>query len=253
MAGKSQRMRARCRLEDKYLEVTPATKSGRNYLLRSCQARPDDLTYRVWIRDYEQLPVVRQRVGITAKDWQALQRGGEVVHLVPRLLMEGWVLAQKEARECRERVVRDIERTILALNRLFLKESRNLAGKDRVECATIQSMDGSVLLWLAIILSAKLDFLKYHWRPDREEIPDYVTARGFIFDDDYRIAFDSPERLEAGIGQTVSPAELIGLTLEATASRGLTPEVIYPSIHHLRATVARDSGDPQLIAIYCKD
>jgi hypothetical protein len=131
-------------------------------------------------------------------------------------------------------------------------------------------MDGSAKLWLSVIRSAQKDFLKLHsdprrisewddlfvWDlldgdysilPGREDAWNYITARDFLFDDDYKIDFGSPgdEAYKA-----ISCKELLEFLEEIYSGKQCNTSFVSLSINHLRSFVANESNDPDLIEEY---
>lgn len=250
-------------LEADYLLVSPLNPDDEAALKSSLEAKDSDLIIPFWgegIRealDEFDVPVSRRR---SLRDGAEFHKGLEVETL------RRWVVAQKEAREHREEVISAVDKTQLELSRLFTREKRvECAEHERVASAILPYMDGSTVLWLSVILSAKKDFLRLHEDPRRipeweelhtnspagisEDAWVYITARDFIFRDDYYIDLDDP--ISKKLGQAVTLDDLLSWLVETCKSHAVDSSFVNPSIEHFRAQVARATGDPKLITKYC--
>jgi len=175
---------------------------------------------------------------------------------------------KKRQKDLRAKSIETAENSLTELHKLFLRDSRYEKKAsfhpDTQKSGIIPHMDGSVLLWLSVILSAKRDFLigiddprrAEHWElmdlretldenwnviKGTEDAYSYLSAKAFLFDDTYRISFDNPNDPTFS-GKTITCRELLDVI--TSTSDGA---IINPDIEHLRSSVAKLSGDPILI------
>lgn len=250
-----------------YLEVHVVDAIQRLIIRTTCYAVDSDLRVSLWIND---LP---DELEVSEEEYKALSDGKSLARKLDWYILRPWVTLQKQSRIIREGTLKGLESLLEKLSKLDDKEDEALSGrKERVSSDIIPSMDGSVDLWIRVLASAQRDFLRGYRDPERaeewdmiaqedlldengevkrgqEEAWNFVTARDFLLDDDYYISFDSPEAMENGTGKEINCRDLIEWLIEV----GAGPSILDPSIEHLRARIAKASGDPQLISIYCKD
>jgi hypothetical protein len=191
----------------------------------------------------------------------------EIRHNIIRGFFENQIKIDKKRLES----IANVEKVQRNLQRLFLRDYRiRKEHNDFVKSDIIPSMDGSTLLWLGVILSAKKDFLKGYNNPKRisewdllnprdlqeedgtikrgnEEPWSYITARDFLFDDNYRIDLGDPY---SSRDKTVNCKELLEFLIEICNSKELDSSLLDPSMKHLRRSLAQESGDPKLVSIY---
>ena len=254
-----------------YLRVKIRTKYGRRTAKAACKASKSDLNLIFW--GDEQVRAVQDGIGLSAQERTLVAEGDVLGKYAPRELIETWIKDRKAARLQREKSIQFTEKVLRDLHKLFLRERRqSKAITDRVHSGIIPFMDGSTLLWLNVILAAKKDFLRGHDDPRRidewdlltpqdlldesggvkrgnEEAWAYVTARDFLFDDNYRIDLGNPED---GSNKSVNCEDLLDNLIESCNNKKTDSTFVDPSMAHLRASLSRKSGDPKLIEIYCK-
>jgi len=227
----------------------------------------------------EDISQAKEEMQLTEKESAALLSGEALSKRMPRDTIEKWVIENKERREKREDVLRRLEKVLKALHKLFLREKRSQKyTTEFVKSDIIAYMDGSTLLWLSVIASAKKEFLKLHDDPRRIESWDsaspmdlcspngevkrgfedawaYLTARDFLLDDSYEIDIDCPKEVDEKLVSTksVNLETLLEYLIENCKNREIEAGIIDPSVNHLRRSLAKASGDPYLIAKYCKD
>jgi len=240
------------RFSDDYFTARVSSSFGKLQTKKRVECLDADLTARFWGRD--SIQKIQDVLGLTTSEKISLRNGQTLGKYIPQTLMESWVRQRKEARVKREDTVRRIEKVLTALHKLFLKDRRyRRAAQGQVSSDIMPYMDGSTLLWLSVILSAKKDFLRYHDDPDRDEIEDYKTARDFLLDEDYHIDLDLPEQRDKGKGKFVNLRDLLDFCIENCRGRKLDTGLIDPSTEHLRSSLAKAAGDPKLIAKYCRE
>lgn len=254
-----------------YLLIKIRTKYGRTTAQGSCQAEESDLDLIFW--GDEQVRKVQDSLKMSPNERTLVAEGDTLGKYASREYIEEWIKEKKARRLEREKSLSFTEGVLNKLHKLFMRERRQLKSvTDRVNSGIIPSMDGSTLLWLNVILSAKKDFLRGYedsrrleeWdtlspkdlldesgsvKRGNEEAWAYITARDFLFDDNYFIDLGSPWE---GVDKSVNCEDLLDNLIENCNSREKDSTFIDPSMTHLRSSLARKSGDPRLIEIYCK-
>lgn len=253
-----------------YLWVEPATKTSKANIKRELEVEDEDLSIPFWGPDIRKTCDI---FNLSPIQRMSLRKGEAQKKYVERSLVTAWIEERKSIRRHRENVISLIDDVSTDLHKLFLQDRRYRRKAERtVESDIIPHMDGSTLLWLDVILKAKKDFLKLHADPRRiqewwddvtpedlleedgtvkrgkEEVWLYVTARDFLLDDSYTIDLDEPD-----CNQGVSLEDLLDYLVESFGGKSLDSSFINPSISHLRAQIAKATGDPKLIAIYCAE
>lgn len=247
------------KIQDGYLLIEVRSESVRQTLIKSVNATQDDMIIYIWGED--KIRDLLSLAEVTTKQRLQIRNGQTIGKYLPFSKVEEFVIERRDFRLKRDDVIARIDKVLKALNRFFLKELRRLKKarefiklQDSINPAIIHCMDGSALLWLNAILAAKKDFLRWHYDPHKEEIEDYVSARLFLLDDTYHVLMDGPESLEAGTAKYVNLRDILGLCMEQCKRMDLGPLwAVEPSVEQLRASLARASGDPKLIALLCKD
>ncbi len=255
-----------------YLLVTVKSDHGRKQVLSSCNAEEEDLCLIFW--GDEQLKHVEDHLSISTKEKRLMIRGEEFIKHADITTINNWVLNQKQIRLRREESLLFTQKVLDDLHKLFLRERRESNSiANRVNSGIIPYMDGSTLLWLNVILSAKKDFLKGHNDPRRidewetllpadlldglggvkrgnEEAWIYITARDFLFDDNYFIDLGDPSE---GKDRSVNCDDLLDNLIENCNSKQTDSTFVDPSIKHMRSSLSKMSGDPKLINLYYKE
>ena len=258
-------------IKNDYLVVIPATQTGTNSLLKDTRVKKDDLCISFW--GSEQIRKTSELFGLSAKERMSLYQGQTLRKYIKRSLLITWAEEQKECREHREYIIEQIDVVSKALHKLFLKDKRlQRKAQAHVKSGILPFMDGSTLLWLNVILASKKDFLRLHGDPRRaseweqlrpedlieedgsvkrglDEAWQYITSRDFLLDDEYLIDIGDPIE---GTQKPVNLEQLLSWLIETCRGRSLDSSILDPSIEHLRAKLARASGDPKLIILYCK-
>jgi hypothetical protein len=248
-----------------YLRVKIRTKYGRETALVACNAKEEDLNLIFW--GDKQVRRVQDLIGLSRYERTLVAEGSTLGKYASRPCIERWVTERKEFRIAREESIERTEKALRDIHKLFLKEQRmSKAITSRVNSDIISSMDGSTLLWLNVILAAKKDFLKGHedsrrideWdllvpqdlldqvgnvKRGNEEAWAYITARDFLFSDQYYINIGSKD---------INCKDLLDTLIESCNNKQNCVSIIDPSIKHLRASLAKKSGDPKLIELYSK-
>jgi len=268
-----KKIQVRVKQIEEYLVITIRTKRGRQEIREVTKAQKEDLSLSFWGDEKKK---VEETLLLSKKDIEKIQLGETVGKYAPRVLVESWVREQKEIRNHREKSIQNIDNLLKSIHKLFLKEKRILdRAEDCVNSDILPHMDGSAYLCLCVIVASALkEFLKGHGDPRRikewealsvydlidregkiergqEDAFSYLSAKGLLFDDDYQIDFDSPEKIEKGEAQTISCKDLLESVVEVYKIRGIP--AYNPSIESLRSSTARSSGDPKLIALYCDE
>lgn len=254
-----------------YLKINIRTKYGKRIIREACDAKNSDLNLIFW--GEQKVKGIMKTLKLSRNERRLISEGDTLGKYAPRQHLEEWVEETKQHRIRREASLKYTEDVLNKLHKLFLRERRQLKSiTERVNSGIIPFMDGSTLLWLNVILSAKKDFLRGHCDPRRvdewdllkpqdlldengvvkrgnEEAWAYVTARDFLFDDNYFIDIGNPYK---GEDKAVNCEDLLDNLIENCNSRMTDSTFIDPSISHLRASLSKKSGDPMLIETYCK-
>jgi len=179
----------------------------------------------------------------------------------------------QEWKEQKTRLLEEIDEAKRFMHKMALRDDRLVKkAKNWTACDIVNWMDGSILLWFSVILSAKRDFIEYYDYPNRWEIKDFVTAYGLLFRDDYRITIDCalPHQCKKctrgevegklckicggrGIkyekkGREVNLEELLEFCIEACSSKKVEVSFLDPSVQHLRKNLALAVGNQKLAA-----
>jgi hypothetical protein len=262
---------AQISIKNDYLFIVPIYPSGRKTVMRDAAARQEDLLIQFWGK--EQIRKVCDLLKLSAKERMGLYRGDSIARYVKRSLLTIWVEEQKDQRQHREQVIEKLELVSKALHKLFLRDKRlHKKALEHVKSGILPFMDGSTTLWLSVIISSKKDFLRLHGDPRRilewehleledlieedgtvkrglDDAWQYFTSKGFLLDDEYLVDIGNPEE---DTQKPVNLEQLLSWLIETCRGRSLDSSIVDPSIEHLRSELAKDSGDPKLIAIYCK-
>lgn len=254
-----------------YLRIKIKTPYGIKTATKKCSAQKEDLNLIFW--GEESVKAAQKKIGMSGREKRLVAEGDTLGKYISRNVIHEWILEKKNIRKQREESIQQTELVLRALHKLFLKERRQeKAIGSRVRSGIIPFMDGSALLWLSVILAAKKDFLKGHDDPRRidewdmldpcdlldvsggvkrgsEDAWAYVTARDFLFNDDYHIDLGNPDE---GIDKSVNCETLLDNLIETHSSRESAATFIDPSMSHLRSSLSKKSGDPRLIALYVK-
>ncbi len=259
------------RMINGYLRIIIKTAYGKETIAQVCSAETNDLDLFFW--GDTQVREIQDSIGLSPKERTLLIKGNTLGKYAPRSMVEYWVNKKKEATAVREASILRTDEVLRELHKLFLRERRMAkSNSKRVSSVIIPCMDGSTLLWLNVILGAKKEFLRGHDDPRRidewdtmtpwdlldepdhvkrgyEEAWAYITARDFLFDDNYLIDLGDPyDKNSKGI----NCADLLDNLIENCKGRKIDSSFVDPSISHLRASLSKKSGDPKFIKLYCK-
>lgn len=251
MNTKIQRARVQLYMSGEYLVLQISSRRERLSRELGIDLEKEDMIIHFW--GHQKIREVLSSAPITTKERQSLRRGGVVRCLYPQELLPEWVLKRQRIRANIDRINDRIDTVCNELSRFCSRQEKLRERAQFITSSdTIPYMDGSALFWLSMILTAKKDFLKFYWDPEKYSNEDYLGAAGFLFDDDYHIPFDSPEEMATGHGVYINMRDLLGLCMEQYA-RSDTGDIcpVEPSADQLRASVARATGDERLISKFC--
>ncbi len=252
-----------------YLCIKVKTAYGLATIKYHSDLQDEDLNLTFW--GDKQVKEIQDIIGLSQYE-KILITGGEVLgKYIDRTILRSLAHKKKENRIKREESISRTEKSLRALHKLFLRERRQIKEvNNRTNSGILPFMDGSTLLWLGVILSAKKDFLKGHDDPRRlsewdtlnsldlldsagnikrgnEEAWAYITARDFLFDDSYYIDFDYPRS-----NKSLNCTDLLESLVDNCSSIKIDATLVDPSMTHLRSSLSKKSGDPKLIELYCK-
>jgi hypothetical protein len=261
-------IQAQIKMNFGYLKIMIKESSYKKQTLKTLRVEKEDLHVMFW--GDESVHSVMNLIGFLPSEKVSLVEGDVLEKSVPTMSLAEWIKNNKQIRLRRRKSINSIEKLLSELFDLsyekIIKSKKTCKIKDS---DIISFMDGSARLWLEVISSAKKDFLKGCEDPRRieeweslnpfdlldesgnvkrgaEEAWTYVTARDFIFDDNYKINIGDPKD-----NKTVNYEDLLEYLIEVCQGRSIDASVLDPSIKQARREIARKSGDPKLIAIYC--
>ncbi len=272
-----------------YLKVKASSTFGRQLLLGLVPGSKErDLQTSLWGEE-QLLEIAMSQARLPGWERTRLMEGGLVEATLPVVTLSNWASVQLETRLEREASISRTDKVMTALHKLFLREKRmSKAALGRVDSDILPHMDGSTLLWLGVILSAKKDFLRGHQDEDLES-EDYRFAYGFLFNDNYTVIIEPdmepcPDCNAEGLHYKIDPPRektdppcptcngfhkyggwipadtgkesnlegILDTLIENCNSRSIDSSFVDPSITHLRASLAKKSGDSRLITLFCK-
>jgi cytidyltransferase-like protein len=229
-----------------YIKVIPAYWKR---LFLANGATKDDLFIRIYGRDKINLLINQE--GTFLSDKVSFRRGEKIRKRICPFLIRQWIKENIKKREKRDKQRVAVEKVLSQLNRDINKEDKLFnKATTLVTSDIIHLMDGSVKLWLTVILSAVQDFLLYSNHQDRKQIEDYNSAVLFLFEDSYHILLDDPNSPNP---KYVNLQDILETCVEIwNNSKDNENFPFEPSVKKLRSKLAKDSGDPEFIEKFSK-
>jgi len=199
-------------IQQKNKTLTFQVKSSvvKQRFLRQLEASSSDLSIFFWGKGGYQALLL---AGLSPSEIRLVQSGKVLSKRIEDDLISLWITERKTRRLHREESIHKINQILDELYKLFRKEHRLLLnGTHGSSSDIIHSMDGSVQLWLRIILSARLDFLTWCDSPEKWEQEDFLSAYAFLFNDQYTILLGAYKKHCA----TCNPTAVIDPTIPFT-------------------------------------
>ena len=255
-----------------YLNIRIRTESTIELIISSAEVfQKEDLNFLFW--GERSITLILDFLKITQQEKRLLYSNNELGKRIPSKIILSWARKNKLVREKRVASIEATELVLSQLHKQFLREDRQIKNAAKVETSDIiTKMDGSALLWLCVILSAKKDFLIGHsdqrrlskWehlkpidlldedgvlKREFNDAWDYLTAKEFLFNDEYTIDIGDRTDNEDGFKQ-INCRDLLENIIDICSGQEVDSSFVNPSIEHLRSTLAEKSGDPKLISLY---
>jgi len=259
-------------LNREYLNIRIRTESIIELIISSADVfQKEDLDFLFW--GERSITAILDLLKITQPEKKLLYSNDELGKRISSDIILSWARKNKSAREKRDESIKATELVLSQLHKQFLREDRQIKNAAKVQTSDIiTKMDGSALLWLCVILSAKKDFLIGHsdqrrltkWerlkpidlldengvlKREFNDAWDYLTAREFLFNDEYTIDIGDRTDNEDGFKQ-INCRDLLENIIDVCSGKEVDSSFVNPSIEHLRSTLAEKSGDPKLISLY---
>lgn len=245
--GLTQYIRCNAWTMNKYLYIEPKTPS---FLSNFIDATKEDFIIQNWDGNDIYYPLKHL---FTPKQKKSLLDGNKIGILVPREFVSARIVDNIEQRKHRlilidraSLAIRQMKKQDTAEDQAVTKNKQQDLSSGLDKQKTIDYLDGSLKLWLTVLVMAKKDFLENCTKINRWSDEDFLSAYGFLFRDDFTIPFGGTEEAPGEINLR----ELLNLLIEVCEIRDLSFPASENSIETLRANLAEASGDPRLIKKY---
>lgn len=174
--------------EHGYLYFHIVSKVLRKRLAKKNKAELCDTVILFWGLSAEE---ALKNFTFTAKEELKLSHNEWVGKIASEGFLSERIIYNRDLRQRRAELIEHSEEAIEKITKQYIKESQDrLFAKEIEDPGTIPAMDGSSGFWLRMIMAARQDFLSFCGDEDRWSNEDYITARAFLFRDDYRIPLD---------------------------------------------------------------